>query len=44
MSYIILASITMIVVISYNAIAKNESYSKMVETLSPSWNISINIL
>lgn len=44
MTFIILATITMHVVISYNAIAKNESYKKMIDTLSPSWNVSINIL
>jgi hypothetical protein len=43
MSYLILASITLIVVISYNAIAKNESYSKMIDSISPWWNVSINL-
>lgn len=44
MSYLITLSITLAVIMTYNGIVKNiKGYSNMIETLSPSWNVSINI-
>ena len=44
MSYLIILVISLIVISLYSNVAKNPAYQKMIETVSPSWNISINII
>lgn len=43
MSYLIIASLTLVVVSLYRSISKIDGYSNMIERITPSWNISINL-
>lgn len=44
MSAIIILAITLPVISLYRSIAKNAAYQKAIDSISPSWNVSINII
>lgn len=44
MNTLIILLITLVVVSLYHSISKNTAYQKTIEAISPSWNISINII
>ena len=44
MNTLIILAITLVVVSLYHSVAKNAAYQNMIERITPSWNVSINLV
>ena len=43
MSYLIILSISLVVIPLYHSVAKNAAYRKAIDSVSPSWNVNIEL-
>ena len=43
MSYLIIAITTLVIVSLYHSVAKNAAYQNMIDSITPSWNVRIEL-